>query len=344
MRIALISDAWHPQINGLVTTLTNTCEALEKLGHTVELIAPDRFRTWSCPGYPHIRLALGCGPSLRPIIEAFNPDAIHLLTEGPVGFAARRYCCQNGYGFTTCFHSYSPHYLNLRIGLPLGWSYGYLRWFHSESDHVMVATESVEADLARRGFARMVRWSRGVDTQRFRPREKDFIRDERPIFMFTGRLAIEKNIEAFLRLDLCGTKYVVGDGPQRAELERKYPRVRFVGYQQGDDLARYMAAADVFVFPSLTDTFGLVLLEALACGVPVAAYPVQGPKDVIQDGRVGVLNHDLRKAAFEALALDPRHCRRYALRYSWEQCARQLVAHLTPMVRCAKVTSGEDPQ
>lgn len=335
LRIALITDAWHPQINGLVTTLTNTCQALEQMGHTVELIAPDRFRTWPCPGYPHIRLALGCGPRLRPIIEAFTPDAIHLVTEGPVGFAARRYCRQKGYDFTTCFHSYSPHYLNLRVGLPLNWSYAYLRWFHRESHRVMVATASVEADLARKGFARTVRWSRGVDTQLFRPRQKDFIRDERPIFMFTGRLAIEKNIEAFLRLELGGTKYVVGDGPQRSELEMKHPAARFVGYKEGEELARYMAAADVFVFPSLTDTFGLVVLEALACGVPVAAYPVQGPKDVIQDDRVGVLDHDLRRAALKALTLDPQLCRRHALQYSWEQCTRQLVAHLAPVIRCS---------
>jgi len=335
----LISDAWHPQINGLVTTLTNTCEALGSLGHEVELIAPDRFRTWPCPGYRHIRLALGCGPQLRPMIKAFKPEAIHLVTEGPVGFAARRYCRQNGYDFTTCFHSYSPQYLKLRIGMPLSWSYAYLRWFHSASRRVMVATESVEADLARKGFERMARWSRGVDTERFRPREKDFIQDERPIFMFTGRLAIEKNVEAFLNLDLCGTKYVIGDGPQRAELERKYPRVRFVGYRQGEELARYMAAADVFVFPSLTDTFGLVVLEALACGVPVAAFPVQGPRDIIRDERVGILDGDLQQAAIRALSLDSRNCRRYALQYSWEQCSRQLVSNLTHMVKHSKATS-----
>ena len=341
MRIALISDAWHPQINGLVTTLTNTLEALEKFGHTVELIAPERFRTWPCPGYPHIRLAFGCGPRLRPIIKAFKPEAIHLLTEGPVGFAARRYCRQYGFDYTTCFHSHSPEYLKLRIGMPLSWSYAYLRWFHNTSRHIMVATESLEEELASKGFHRLVRWSRGVDTELFRPRQKGFLQDQRPIFMFTGRVAIEKNIEAFLKLDLPGAKYVVGDGPQREELEMKYPRVRFVGYRKGEQLARYMAAADVLVFPSLTDTFGLVILEALACGVPVAAYPVQGPKDVIKDERVGVLDDDLRQAALSALSLNPRDCRRYALHYAWEQCARQFVGNLTPMVKRGRPEKGE---
>lgn len=333
MRILLISDAWHPQINGVVTTLTNTRAALKKMGHTVELIAPDRFRTWPCPGYRDVRLAFVCGPRLRPLINAFRPDALHLATEGPVGFAARRYCREQGFGYTTSFHSYFPEYLKLRVGLPLGLSYAYLRWFHSESHHVMAATASLSEDLARRGFQRLVRWSRGVDTELFRPRRKDFIEDLRPIFMYTGRVAIEKNLEAFLALDLPGSKYVVGDGPQREELEARHPKVRFVGYRKGETLARYMAAADVCVFPSLTDTFGLVILEALACGVPVAAYPVQGPRDIIQDRRAGVLHNDLQQAALQALSLHPHDCRRYAMQYSWEQCSRQFVSHLTPMVK-----------
>ena len=333
MRIALISDAWHPQINGLVTTITNTCRVLERFGHRVEVIAPERFRTWPCPGYRHIHLAFLCGPKLRPILKAFKPEAIHLMTEGPVGFAARRYCEQKGLEYTTCFHSYSPEYLNLRIGMPLALSWGYLRWFHGTSRQIMVATESVEKELADKGFRRMVRWSRGVDTELFRPREKGFIRDERPVFMFTGRVAIEKNIEEFLRLHLPGSKYVVGDGPQRRQLEIKYPRVRFMGYKSGEELAQYMAAADVFVFPSLTDTFGLVVLEALACGVPVAAYPVRGPKDVIQDERVGVLHDDLGQAALRALSLNPGQCRDHALQYSWENASRQFLLNLTPVKR-----------
>ncbi len=331
MRIALISDAWHPQINGVVTTLSNTCQALEKLGHTVELIAPERFRTWPCPGYPEVGLAFLCGPRLRPIVEAFQPDAIHLATEGPVGYAARRYCLYKGFHYTTSFHSRFPEYLKLRIGFPLSVSSAYLRWFHSKSTRVMVATESLRRELAAKRFRRLALWSRGIDTALFRPREKAFLQDRRPIFMFTGRVAIEKNVEVFLALDLPGTKYVVGDGPQREELARRYPTVGFVGFKKGEELARHMAAADVLVFPSRTDTFGLVILEALACGVPVAAYPVQGPKDVITDLRVGVLDHDLRQAAIEALSLDPEDCRHYALQFSWESSARQFLDNLTPM-------------
>jgi glycosyltransferase involved in cell wall biosynthesis len=327
-RILLISDAWHPQVNGIVTTLANTRRALENLGHTVELIAPDRFRTWPCPGYPDVGLAFLCGPRLRPLIRAFRPDAIHLATEGPVGFAARRYCHEIGFNYTTSFHSYFPEYFKLRVGLPLGVTRAYLRWFHSQSRQVMVATDSLADDLTRQGFRRLARWPRGVDTELFRSRDKNFIRDERPVFLFTGRVAIEKNVEAFLKLDLPGSKYVVGDGPQRQELEAKYPGVRFVGFRKGEELARYMAAADVLVFPSLTDTFGLVLLEALACGVPVAAYPVQGPRDVIRDARVGVLGADLRQAALQAMSLNPLDCRNYARQYSWELSARQFVANL----------------
>jgi glycosyltransferase involved in cell wall biosynthesis len=332
LRIALISDAWHPQINGIVTTLTQTRRDLESLGHELELITPDRFRTWPCPGYPDVRLAFGCGPRLWPLIEGFRPDAIHLATEGPVGYAARRYCRRKGFAYTTSFHSFYPEYLKLRVGLPESVSYGYLRWFHRRSQRVMVATDSLSRELTDRGFSRLVRWSRGVDIERFRPGGKDFISDDRPISMFTGRIAIEKNLEAFLRLDLPGTKYVVGDGPQRAELTAKYPAVRFVGYQRGEALARYMAAADVFVFPSLTDTFGLVILEALACGVPVAAYPVQGPRDIIRDDRVGILDTDLESAVLRALRLNPEDCRRYAQGFSWSACSTQFLTHLVPMV------------
>lgn len=327
-RILLISDAWRPQVNGVVTTLANTCRALESLGHTVELIAPGRFRTWPCPGYPDVGLAFLCGPRLRPLIQAFQPDAIHLATEGPVGYAARRYCREIGFPYTTSFHSHFPEYFKLRIGLPLGVSHAYLRWFHSRSYRVMVSTDSLADELAGRGYRRLAHWSRGVDTELFRPRDKGFIQDARPLFMFTGRVAIEKNVEAFLRLELAGSKYVVGDGPQRQELEARYPGVRFVGYRKGEELARYMAAADVCVFPSLTDTFGLVILEALACGVPVAAYPVRGPKDVIRDEGVGVLADDLQQAALQALSLQAQDCRRYAQQYSWEQCARQFVGNL----------------
>lgn len=325
MKITLVSDAWHPQINGIVTTVVQLSRALQGLGHTVQILAPDRFRTWRCPGYPDVGLAFLCGPRLRPWIERFEPEAIHLVTEGPVGFAARRYCRRSGIPYTTSFHSYFPEYLKLRAGLPPSVGYAYLRWFHHRSERVMVAADHVSRDLRRKGFSRLVHWPLGVDTDLFRPGEKDLITDPRPVFLYVGRVAIEKSVEDFLRLDLPGTRYVIGDGPQRRELERRYREVRFQGYLQGEELSRFLAAADVLVFPSKTDTFGLVLLEALACGVPIAAYPVQGPADVIRDDRVGILDPDLKRAALRALELDPADCRRYALAWSWERSARRFV-------------------
>ncbi len=332
MRIALISDAWHPQINGVVTTLCNTVATLKKLGHEVELITPDRFKTYPWPGYPDVGMAFLCGPYLRPILKNFKPDAIHLVTEGSIGFAARRYCREFGYRYTSSYLSHFPYYFKLRTGFPVWISEAYLRWFHSESARVMVSTPSLEALMLAKGYRHLVRWSRGVDTDLFRPCDKAFIQDQRPISLFTGRVAVEKNIEAFLRLELPGIKYVVGDGPQRKALENKYPSVRFVGYQQGENLARYIAAADVFVFPSLTDTFGVAMLEALACGVPVAAFPVQGPKDVVMDERAGILNDNLQYAAMTALSLNSQDCRDYALKYTWGKCTQQFVENLVLMV------------
>lgn len=330
MRIALISDAWHPQINGVVTTVTNTAASLHKLGHDVELITPDRFKTYPWPGYPDVRMAFLCGPYLRPIIKAFKPDAIHFVTEGSIGFAARRYCREYGYRYTTSYLSQFPEYFKLRTGFPKRISETYLRWFHSESARIMVATPSFEEILRQKGYRNLVRWSRGVDTGLFKPGDKSYIQDKRPVFMYAGRVAVEKNVEAFLQLALPGTKYVVGDGPVRQALAEKYPAVRFTGYQQGENLARYLAAADVFVFPSRTDTFGVVLLEALASGVPVAAFPVQGPRDVILNSNAGVLDNDLRAAALSALSLNPGDCRRYAINFSWEKCTREFAANLVP--------------
>lgn len=332
MRIVLISDAWHPQINGVVTTLTNTVTTLKSLGHEVELITPDRFRTYPWPGYPDVGMAFLCGPKLRPIIKAFKPDALHLVTEGPIGYAARRFCREFGYHYTSSYLSQFPAYFKLRIGFPVSVSSAYLRWFHSESTKVMVATPSLATEMNQNGYQRLACWSRGVDTSLYHPRPKDFIKDPRPIFMFTGRVAVEKNIESFLKLDLPGTKYVIGDGPHRDILMKKYPDVRFTGYQKGETLAYYMAAADVFVFPSLTDTFGVVMLEALASGVPVAAYPVQAPKDVIRNDQIGILNNDLQQAAIKALSLNSQTCRQYALGYTWEKCTQQFVDNLVPLV------------
>ena len=333
MKLALITDAWRPQVNGVVTTLQRTAQELRQLGHSVDVFTPDQFRSWPCPGYSEIRLALGCGRSVRKRLDALQPDAVHIATEGPLGLAARHWCVSRGMPFTTSFHTRFAEYVNLRTGIPLAWGYRLLRWFHSRSERVMVATPALMEELRERRFRTSVLWSRGVDVELFRPGDKSFLPDPRPISLYVGRVAVEKNIEAFLQLDVPGTKYVVGDGPQRPELERRYPAVRFVGYKMGEELARHVAAADVFVFPSRTDTFGLVLLEALACGVPVAAYPVQGPRDVILSDRVGCLNDDLAFAIAEALKLDPAACRAYATNYSWQRCARQFEANLVPVSR-----------
>lgn len=333
MKLALISDAWLPQVNGVVTTLSQTCAEIRKLGHVVDTLTPDRFWNIPCPTYPEIRLAVGCGGKVARLLDEFEPDAIHVATEGPLGLAARRYCMKRQLPFTTSFHTRFPEYANLRFKLPLSWGYHLLRWFHGPSARVMVATSTLKAELAAVGFRNLVLWSRGVDAKLFRPRRKTFLPDPRPVFMYGGRVAVEKSVEDFLRLELPGTKIVVGDGPQRAELEARYPAVRFVGCKFGEELAEYFAAANVFVFPSRTDTFGLVLLEALACGVPVAAYPVPGPRDVILDPAVGCLDAELQRAALAALRLDTDACRQYALGYTWERCARQFLSHLAPISR-----------
>jgi glycosyltransferase involved in cell wall biosynthesis len=331
MRIVLISDAWHPQVNGVVTTLTNTIAALIKLGHDVELITPDRFKTYPWPGYPDVRMAFLCGPHLRPLIKAFKPDAIHLVTEGSIGFATRRYCLEQGYRYTSSYLSRFPEYFKLRTGFPMVISNAYLSWFHSESSRIMVATASLQEEMQSKGYQHLARWSRGVDTELFRPRTRDYFKDKRPIFLFVGRVAVEKNIEAFLNLDLPGTKVVIGDGPYREILMKKYPSVHFTGYLRGEGLANAMASADVFLFPSRTDTFGVVLLEALACGVPVAGFPVKSCKDVITDDHVGILNDDLHYAAMTALSLNPQKCRDYAMGYAWEECTQQFVENLVPI-------------
>ncbi len=270
------------------------------------------------------------GSKIARLIEDFTPDAIHIATEGPVGAAARKHCLKRGYPFTTAYHTRFPEYIHARCRLPLSWSYAHLRKFHNAGKRIMVATQTIEDDLAARGFNNIARWTRGVDTELFHLRDKDFLDFPRPISAFVGRVAVEKNIEAFLKLELPGTKMVVGDGPARAELETKYPDARFVGNRTGDDLARHFAASDVFVFPSRTDTFGLVLLEALASGIPVAAYPVPGPLDVVGGSDVGVLDEDLAAATIKALEIDPAACRAYAEGFSWDKSIEQFLGNLYP--------------
>ena len=330
MRILIVSDAWLPQINGVVRTLGRVKQELEQLGHEVRIISPDEFLTVPCPGYREIRLAIAPGRKLARLIDDFAPEAIHIPTEGPLGLAARRICLIRGWPFSTSFHTRFPEYIQARIGLPPGLGYAWLRWFHRPSCGVLVATKSLRRELEQRRFQNIRDWSRGVDTKLFHPRAKNLYGLPRPIFLYVGRVAVEKNIEAFLDLDLPGSKVVVGDGPMLASLRRRHPSVRFTGAKVGEELAEHFASADVFVFPSRTDTFGLVLLEALASGLPVAAYPVPGPVDVIDGAEVGCLDEDLASAARRALDIQPTLCRDYALRFSWAACAKQFLDNLRP--------------
>lgn len=325
--LLIVTDAWHPQINGVVRSLERTASELQAIGIRVEFLTPQAFRTLPCPTYPEIRLSLAHKGMVRRRIRDFGCDHLHIATEGPLGLMAASVARSMGKPFTTSYHTRFPEYVSARLPVPLKWSYSWLRRFHNSGNGCMVATQTLESDLRDRGFTNLMRWSRGVDEGIFRPYEGSVLPADlpRPIFMNVGRVAVEKNIEAFLELDLPGTKVVVGDGPQLETLKRSYPDVVFTGSKVGEELARYYASADVFVFPSLTDTFGNVLLEALACGVPVAAYPVMGPLDVIGETGAGVLHEDLREAALAALDIPREHCRRVALNYTWAASARQFL-------------------
>ena len=326
--VLIVSDAWLPLTNGVVSTLTQTVRCLERFGYEVRVIHPNEFMTVPCPSYPEIGIAVLPGRKVARCMEAWHAHAVHIATEGPLGWSARRYCLSRRLRFTTSYHTQFPQYLRSRLPIPLAVSYAAIRRFHAPAHHCMVSTASVHRELSARGFGNLVHWSRGVDTQLFRPRAKDFLSLPRPIAAYAGRLAIEKNVDAFLQMPWHGSKIVIGDGPERGRLEARYPTTRFAGYRFGEDLAAHLAAADVLVFPSRTDTFGLVNLEAMACGVPVAAYPVTGPIDVVQDGVTGALDGDLSRAARRALRIDPSVCREYAMRSGWEACTRQFESHL----------------
>jgi glycosyltransferase involved in cell wall biosynthesis len=333
MKLVIVTDAWHPQVNGVVTTLTRTRDCLAKRGHDVRVIAPDEYLTVPCPTYAEIRLALFPARRLGATLTRAAPDAIHVATEGPLGTAARRFCVRAGLRFTTSYHTQFPQYVRKRLPIPESWSYAYLRRHHGHAACTMVATERQRLDLLAHGFTNVVIWSRGVDTELFRPCGRDYLDLPRPIWMYAGRVAVEKNLEAFLSAELPGTKVVVGDGPDLRRLRRLFPAVRFVGYKFGAELARHLSSADVFVFPSRTDTFGLVMLEAMACGTPVAAYPVTGPVDVVTDGYNGCLHEDLATAARRALGIPRDACRATALERTWERATQQFVAHLVPAER-----------
>lgn len=336
MKIAIATDAWRPQVNGVVRTYEYTVRELSALGHDVLLLMPDDHRTVPCPTYPSIRLALCPGRSLTRRLDAFRPDAIHIATEGPIGHAARRYCLRRRIPFTSSLHTQFPEYVRMRLPIPTDWTYAYLRRFHGAACRTLVPTPSQQQRLLDRGFENVVVWTRGVDTDVFKPNGNhfppvEFLDLPRPIFIYMGRVAIEKNIESFLDLDLPGSKMVVGDGPDLLDLRHRYPAVTFVGYKFGAELATYLAAANVFVFPSKTDTFGIVMLEAMACGLPVAAYPVTGPIDVVESGKTGVLHEDLRTAALAALEIDPAHCVAYARQNTWRRCAESFADSLAPV-------------
>ncbi|AMP15269.1 glycosyltransferase family 4 protein [Collimonas pratensis] len=336
MRIAIVTDAAQTQINGVVNTLRATTAGLRSNGHEVLLLSPDDCQTFACPTYPEIRLAYKPYARVAASLKAFAPDCIHISTEGPMGLAARRFCLRQGIGFTTAYHTRFPEYLSARSMLPKAVTYRWLRWFHGPSKAVMVPTQHVMKELEQRGFRHLVLWGRGVDTERFKPVDEDHACIVRPLYLYVGRIAVEKNIESFLRVDLPGTKWVIGDGPLREELQQRYPEVQFLGAKAHHELTSYYNCADVMVFPSHTDTFGLVMVEAMACGVPVAAYPVPGPVDVVAHGRSGILDHDLTSACLMALSLDRREVRRHALEYSWEAATLQFQHHLH-LIQGAKV-------
>ena len=328
MRIAIVTDAWEPQVNGVVRTLSRTRDELVRMGHEVLMVTPAGRRTMPCPTYPEIRLSLFPGRAVRRELKDFAPDCVHIATEGPLGLAARRYCKRYEQQFVTSYHTQFPEYVRARLPIPIRLTSSILRWFHGAAEKTLVPTEGIRQKLVARGFRNVVIWSRGVDASRFTPTEPFPYELPRPIWVHMGRIAVEKNVQAFLDLDLPGSKVIVGDGPDRQRLEAHHPDAHFVGYRFGKELASYLAGGDVFVFPSRTDTFGLVLLEAMACGLPVAAFPVDGPIDVVCNGVTGVLDEDLASACIGAQLLDPRHCREHAERRSWRAATRQLLGHL----------------
>ncbi len=325
-RILLVTDAWHPQINGVVQTLSTIVSQLSQLHYEIRVISPQDFSTIPVPTYPEIRLAYLPYGRFRQLVSQFQPHAIHIATEGPLGMCARHYCQKRGLPFTTSFHTRFPEYLKTQLMVPQRVSHAFLRWFHQASSAVMVSTDTMMRELAAKGFTNLVRWSRGVDLSRFQGQIVTELPYPKPIHLYVGRIAAEKNLEAFLSLNLPGTKLLVGGGPALELLRKKYPQAVFVGPCPNDKLQPFYAGSDVFVFPSKTDTFGLVMLEAMACGLPVAAYPVPGPIDVVGPG--GYLHTDLAVAIEQALHVPPSVCRHHAVRFSWDVTAQQFLSYL----------------
>jgi glycosyltransferase involved in cell wall biosynthesis len=327
MRILIATDAWRPQVNGVVSTLERMTQAASEFGANFDFLTPQGMWTAPLPTYPDIRLAITSPGKVSAQIEEADPDHIHIATEGPIGWLARSYCLKRKRIFTTSYHTRFPEYIKARVGVPEPWTYAGLRHFHAPSAAVMAPTPYIGADLTRRGFSRVRLWTRGVNHALFRPRAHSVLDLPRPIFLCVGRVAVEKNLEALLELDLPGSTVIVGDGPERGSLERRYPDAHFLGAIQGEALAQVYTSADVFVFPSRTDTFGIVMIEALASGLPVAAFPVPGPIDVVGPG-AGALSEDLRAACLEALTIPRESAREYSLRYTWKESARQFLENI----------------
>lgn len=331
--IAIVTDAWFPQVNGVVRTLSTTSEILRAWGHEVTIISPEKYPNFPAPTYPEIRLALTAPGAVGRELARIAPEAVHIATEGPLGFAARRYCAARKVPFTTAYHTQFPDYLARRTGLPASLFWPYIRWFHSPAQRIMVATETIRAQLREQGLTQLSHWSRGVDLDCFSPDAPpplEYAGIEGPILLYVGRIAVEKNIEAFLACDYPGTKVVVGDGPARASLQARFPEALFLGKKSGVELAGCYAGADVFVFPSKTDTFGLVMIEALACGTPVAAFPVAGPVDILSDG-VGAMSDNLARAIDAARYCDRHECAAFGAGYSWEAATQQFLSGLVAL-------------
>lgn len=331
-RVLIVTDAWHPQTNGVVRCLDNVGREMRAMGHAVDYLTPAQFWTLPMPTYPEIRLSLAPIGAVGERIAALRPDHIHIATEGPLGLQARLYCVANGKPFTTSYHTRFPEYVAARVPVPAELSYAYLRWFHAPAAATLVPTASITRELRGWGFEHLVTWTRGVDAADFSPGPKtEFSKLRGPHLLYVGRVAVEKNVAAFLDVRMKGTKIVVGDGPQYEELRREYPEAIFLGAKQGRELAALYRSADVFVFPSRTDTFGNVMIEALSSGVPVAAYPVPGPLDVLTDPRCGAMAEDLEDAITTALTLSREAARAHAGTFTWRRCAEQFLAALVPI-------------
>jgi len=328
MKIAIVTDAWLPQVNGVVTTYLKTIEQLRDRGFEVMTVTPQQFRTIPCPTYPEIPLSLAGTAVVGTLLEGFSPQSTHIATEGPLGWAARKACLRQGVPFSTSYHTRFPEYVRMRLPLPLKLSYAFMRRFHNQGQRLMVSSAQLKEELEGRGFHNVCLWSRGVDTELFKPAGARGKLKEKKYFTYLGRVAPEKNLEAFLDLELPGPKMVIGDGPLLETLKRRYPEARFTGFKKGGDLVDLLNQSQVFVFPSLTDTLGVVQLEAMACGLPVAAFPVEGPRSLITNGLNGWMHEDLKQAVLNCLDIDGAQCRSFAMRFTWEACTDQFVSNL----------------